>query len=80
MIALFKKNFKIGTHMAAADMIEYCAKLMDKNGQIVRVETLNSSDDVAAMTAAEKLVDGSHDVVVWHQNRLLVRLSHGSKC
>jgi hypothetical protein len=61
-------------------MIGYRANLIDKNGQIVRVETLNSSDDATAMTAAEKLVDTSHDVDVWHQNRLLVRLSHGLRC
>jgi hypothetical protein len=65
---------------AGTDMIEYRVNLIDKNGRLVRAEILNSSDDVAAMTAAEKLVDASNDVVVWHQNRLLVRLSHGSKC
>ena len=57
-------------------MVEYCANLIDKDGRIVRAETLNSGDDVTAMMA--RLGDGSHDVVVWHQNRLLV-LRHGSK-
>jgi hypothetical protein len=59
-----------------ADMTEYYPNLVDRNGQIVRAETLNTSAEVAAMMA--KLVDVSHDVVVWHQNRLLV-LRHGSK-
>ena len=65
---------------AGTDMIEYRVNLIDKNGRLVRAEILNSSDDVAAMTAAEKLVDVSHDVVVWHQNRPLVRLRHGLRC
>ena len=58
-------------------MVEYCANLIDKDVRIVRAETLNSGDDVTAMMAT--LVDVSHDVVVWHQNRLLV-LRHESKC
>ena len=58
-------------------MVEYCANLIKRDGQIVRAEALNSSDDVTAMMAT--LVDVSHDVVVWHQNRLLV-LRHESKC
>ena len=58
-------------------MVEYCANLIDKDGRIVRAETLNSRAEVNAMMA--KLVDVSHDVVVWHQNRLLV-LRHESKC
>jgi hypothetical protein len=53
----------------------YQAYLVDKNGQIVRAETLNSSKDVAAIMAT--LPHVSHDVVVWYQNRLLV-LRHGS--
>ena len=57
-------------------MTEYYPNLVDRNGQIVRAEALNSSAEVAAMMA--KLMDVSHDVVVWHQNRLLV-LRHGSK-
>jgi hypothetical protein len=57
-------------------MTEYSANLIDENGQVVRDETLNSSADVAAMMS--KLTDVSHDLVVWHQNRLLV-LRHGSK-
>jgi hypothetical protein len=51
-------------------MVEYCANLMDRNGQIVRAEALSSSAEVAAMMAT--LVDVSHDVVVWHQNHLVV--------
>jgi hypothetical protein len=58
-------------------MVEYCANLIDKDGRIVRAETLNSRAEVTAMMA--KLVDVSHDVVVWHQNRLLL-LRHQSKC
>jgi hypothetical protein len=69
-------SFKIGTHQAGAEMIEYCANLIDRNGQIVRAEALHSSVEVAAMMAT--LVDVSHDVIVWHQNRLLV-LRRGSK-
>ena len=57
-------------------MVEYCANLVERDGQVVRDETLNSSADVAAMMS--KLTDVSHDLVVWHQNRLLV-LRHGSK-
>ena len=51
-------------------MVEYCAHLLERDGQIVRAETLNSSPELSALMA--KLVDVSHDVVVWHQNRLLV--------
>ena len=51
-------------------MAEYCAYLVERDGQIVRAGALNSSAEIAAMAA--KLVDVSHDVVVWHQNRLLV--------
>ena len=58
-------------------MVEYCANLIDKDGRVVRAETFNSSAEVASMMA--KLGDVSHDVVVWHQNRLLV-LRHESKC
>jgi hypothetical protein len=57
-------------------MSEYYANLIDEDGQIVRDETLSGSADVAAMMA--KLTDVSHDVVVWHQDRLLV-LRRGSK-
>jgi hypothetical protein len=57
-------------------MVEYCANLIERDGQIVRDKALNSSAEVTAMMA--QLVDASHDVVVWHQNRLLV-LRHGSK-
>jgi hypothetical protein len=60
-------------------MIEYRANLVDRNGDIIRAEMFNSSDDVAAMTAAENLIDNTYDVVVWQQNRLLVRLSHGCR-
>jgi hypothetical protein len=58
-------------------MIEYQANFIDRTGHVVRSEKLNFRDDAAAMAAAEKLVDVSHDVVVWAQNRLLVKLSHG---
>ena len=51
-------------------MVEYCANLIERDGQIVRDKALNSSAEVTAMMA--QLVDASHDVVVWHQNRLLV--------
>jgi len=61
-------------------MIEYRAHLINKDGQFVRAETLDSNNDAAAMTATEKLVDTTHDVVVWHQSRLLVRLRHGLRC
>jgi hypothetical protein len=60
-------------------MIEYQAKFIDRNGRVVRSEKLNSRDDAAAMAAAEKFVDVSHDVVVWAQKRLLVKLSHGCR-
>jgi hypothetical protein len=60
-------------------MIEYQANFIDRNGHVVRSEKLNSRDDAGAMAAAEKLVDVSHDVVVWAQNRLLVKLSHGCR-
>ena len=60
-------------------MIEYQANFIDRNGRVVRSETLKSKDDAAAMAAAEKLVNVSHDVVVWAQNRLLVKLSHGCR-
>jgi hypothetical protein len=57
-------------------MVEYCAKLLEGDGQIVRAEALNSSAEISALKA--KLVDVSHDVVVWHQNRLVVlrRVKH----
>jgi hypothetical protein len=57
-------------------MVEYCAKLLAGDGQIVRAEALNSSAEISALKA--KLVDVSHDVVVWHQNRLVVlrRVKH----
>jgi hypothetical protein len=61
-------------------MIEYRANLIDKNGHIIRAETVNSRDDAGALEAAEKLVNPSNDVVLWQQNRLLVRLSHGCRC
>jgi hypothetical protein len=51
-------------------MVEYYANLIDKDGRIVRAEALNSSAEITAMMA--KLGDVSHDVVVWHQNRLVV--------
>jgi hypothetical protein len=51
-------------------MVEYYANLIDEDGQIVRAEALNSSAEITAMMA--KLGDVSHDVVVWHQNRLVV--------
>ena len=57
-------------------MVEYCANSVESDGQIVRDETLDSNVEIATMLA--KLVDVSDDVVVWHQNRLLV-LRHGSK-
>ena len=57
-------------------MVEYCANLVERDGQIVRDEALDSNAEITAMMA--ELVDVSHDLVVWHQNRLLV-LRHGSK-
>jgi hypothetical protein len=57
-------------------MVEYCANLVERDGQIVRDEALDSSAEITAMMA--QLVDVSHDVIVWHKNRLLV-LRHGSK-
>jgi hypothetical protein len=57
-------------------MVEYCAKLLERDGQIVSAEALDSSAEISALKA--KLVYVSHDVVVWHQNRLLVlfRVKH----
>jgi hypothetical protein len=46
-------------------MIEYRANVTDRNGHIIRAEMFNSSNDVAAMTAAEKLIDAAYDVFVW---------------
>ena len=60
-------------------MTDYRADLLDRTGRIIRAETLNSNDDATAMMAAEKLVNTSHDVIVWHDKRLLVRLSHGCR-
>jgi len=57
-------------------MVEYCANLVEIDGQIVRDEALDSDPEITAMMA--QLVDVSHDLVVWHQNRLLV-LRQGSK-
>ena len=60
-------------------MIEYRANLIDRSGNVIRAEMFNSNDDATAVTEAEKLVNGAHDVVVWQRNRLLVRLSQGCR-
>jgi hypothetical protein len=75
----FRLRLDLTNHQAGADMIEYRANLIDRSGHIIRAEMINSSDDATAVTAAEKLVNATHDVVVWQQNRLLVRLSHGCR-
>jgi hypothetical protein len=51
-------------------MVEFSAHLLERDGQIIRAGAPYSSAEVSALTA--KLVDVSHDVVVWHENRLLV--------
>ena len=53
-----------------AEMVEYSAHLLESDGQTVRADALYTSAEVSALTA--KLGDVAHDVVVWHQNRLLV--------
>lgn len=59
-------------------MTEYRAYILGIDGQrFIRVEDFlsNYADDIAAMQAAEKLVD-KHDVELWECGRLVARFDH----
>ena len=60
------------------DVPEYRAYILSSDGHIQSFEPIVCADDEAAITAAERLVDG-HDVELWQGARIVKILLSGPK-
>jgi hypothetical protein len=56
-------------------MTYYRAYLIGDDGHFHKAIDLDCKDDEAAIESARQLVDG-HDVELWQQNRVIIRLKH----
>ena len=56
-------------------MADYRAYTVDHDGHFIGIEPLTCADDAEAIEKARQLVDG-HDVELWRDGRLVIRLNH----